>query len=197
MEPENRIQQVTRLIVMLTTLRNLVQDRFFLTKFDDKINNFMGKFIALVSKTGMDNIAEHKFDSQEFIDSISRLVELINDLKYLNLVEDSILYFQLERDLLGMKLNFLRSIANLKDSESKKETSGVAIKKPQTKEVIKLNSSKQKILDFIKSYPEKRTKEIIYEFNALSDRTVKRSLNELLKAGLIKKRVDNKAAHYS
>lgn len=197
MESENRVQQVTRLIVMLTAFRNLVQDRFFLTKFDDKINTFIERFIALISKVGVDNIAQHKSGSKEFIDSISGLVELINDLKYLNLVGDSVLYFQLERDLLNMKFNFLRRVSNLTNSESKKETSGIVIKKTQNKEVIKLNSSKQKILDFIKSYPEKRTKEIIYEFNAISDRTVKRSLNELLKAGLIKKRVDNKASHYS
>ena len=61
----------------------------------------------------------------------------------------------------------------------------------------KLNQSKLKILNFIKSYPDTRAKDIINEFSALSDRTVKRNLTELLKMRMIKKRVDNKATYYS
>ncbi|HEY4504223.1 MAG TPA: hypothetical protein VJI73_00440, partial [Candidatus Paceibacterota bacterium] len=60
-----------------------------------------------------------------------------------------------------------------------------------------LNPSKQKILEFIKSYPNTRTKDIINEFNALSDRTVKRSLTELMQIGLLKKKIENKAVYYS
>ena len=61
---------------------------------------------------------------------------------------------------------------------------------------FKLNKSKKKILEFIKSYPNIRTKDIITEFNVLSNRTVKRNLTDLLRTGLIKKRVDNKAVYY-
>ena len=59
-----------------------------------------------------------------------------------------------------------------------------------------LTESKKRILEYIKSYPNTRTKDIIYEFSALSDRTVKRNLTDLIKSGLVRKRVDNKAVYY-
>lgn len=59
-----------------------------------------------------------------------------------------------------------------------------------------LTPSKKKILEYIKSYPNTRTKDIIYEFNALSGRSVKRNLMDLLRSGLVRKRVDNKAVYY-
>ena len=60
----------------------------------------------------------------------------------------------------------------------------------------KINPNKKKILDFIKSFPNTRTKDIIYEFNSISDRTVKRNLTELAREGLIRRKVDNKAVYY-
>ena len=197
MQTENRVQRFTRIIIMLVALRNLINDRFFLAKLDDRINYFTENYIVWISLVKIGGNTQHKSGSKEFIGSINRITELINDLKYLNLVKDFSLCLQLERDLLSMKLEFLKNVAKLNDLEFRKEAREIVTIKPQNKEVKKLNQSKQKILTFIKSYPEKRTKEIIYEFNAISDRTVKRSLNELLKAGLIKKRVDNKASYYS
>lgn len=60
------------------------------------------------------------------------------------------------------------------------------------------NKTQEQILEFVKRVPECRPKDIIGEFNALSQRTVKRSLKELSEMGLIvKKTNEDKAVYYS
>ena len=207
MEREDRIKYFTKIIIMLVVLRNLVKDKFFLVKLDSKTHRLIESFLDLMVNEDKSDVAQYEIIFQEFADCIETTMELINDLRYLNLIEYSpLLYLRLEKNLLALKLRFLKGVNNtrvfelktVKRAESQYNNSE-EITRPKLKnnEVTKLNQNKEKILNFIKSYPNKRTKEIIYEFNAISDRTVKRSLNELLRAGLIKKRVESKASYYS
>ena len=58
-------------------------------------------------------------------------------------------------------------------------------------------SNKDKILSLIKRRNKIRAKDIIGEFNDISDRTVKRTLKDLADNGLIRKEEINKAVYYS
>jgi len=60
----------------------------------------------------------------------------------------------------------------------------------------KIEGNRQKILDFVRRFPNTRTKEVIDEFNVLSVRTVKRSLKGLVDDGLLQKRIEANAVFY-
>ena len=62
---------------------------------------------------------------------------------------------------------------------------------------LKESSNKERIFNFIKRSPNSRTKEIIDEFNILSERTVKRNLKELTTEGLVRKLAKDKGVYYS
>ena len=59
-----------------------------------------------------------------------------------------------------------------------------------------LTETQEKILDFVRQAPDRRAKEVVNEFSALSQRTVKRSLKELSDEGKIIRRVEEGGAVY-
>ncbi len=61
----------------------------------------------------------------------------------------------------------------------------------------KLSETQQNILEFVRQEPDCRTKDVINQFSALSQRTIKRNLRELNKEGRIVKRSDGAAVYYS
>ena len=67
---------------------------------------------------------------------------------------------------------------------------------PKSKKEEYLSGNKQKILNYIKRSPNSRTRDIIYEFSVLSERTVKRNLKELVGEGLVKKFSKDNAVYY-
>ena len=132
----------------------------------------------------------------------------MDELLYLGFLNNSPLLLSLKIDLLLIKLEILKSkakVSRLEENSSRQERdnsqedikANVPDVRKYTKNEDQLNKSQQKIFEFIKSFPERRTKDIIYEFNVLSGRSVKRNLNDLLQAGLIKRRIENKAVYYS
>jgi Fe2+ or Zn2+ uptake regulation protein len=62
---------------------------------------------------------------------------------------------------------------------------------------LRESSNKERIFNFIKHSPNSRTKDIIEEFNILSERTVKRNLKDLATEGLVRKFAKNKGVYYS
>lgn len=82
----------------------------------------------------------------------------------------------------------------VKITEGKKESKIISSKSSR---VPSLTHNQKKILMFIRSFPNARTKDIIDEFKMLSGRTVKRNLRELMAAGLVTKRSEQKAVYYS
>ncbi len=83
----------------------------------------------------------------------------------------------------------LRAVVPLSKTESPKNN---VLPAKQT-----LPTTPQKILDFVRQAPERRAKEIVDEFSALSGRTVKRGLKELSEKGLIVRKEQNNAVYYS
>ena len=152
------------------------------------------------------SVAQYQVLLERHLASIDSLRDVLKEFQYLDIVKNSPLLLQAELNLLNIKLEICKMKSRLisdgrgnihsnyhQENISQENTK---ITKIISKKTDKLASSKKKILDFIKSYPNTRTKDIVYEFNAFSDRTVKRNLTDLLRAGLVKKRVDNKAVYY-
>lgn len=205
MEREGLPLHFVKTILLLGKVQTLTRDNFFLDKFNSKMYGFSLTFLELLKGNEL-SVAQCEALVEKHLSSIDSLRDVLKEFKYLNIIKDTPLLLQAELNLLGVRLEVYR---RKKETEPKKgyaistELSGQKSEQENTK-VLKtvfrkngnLNSSKKKILDFIKSYPNTRTKDIVYEFNALSGRTVKRSLTDLLRAGLVKKRIDNKAVYY-
>lgn len=190
-------------IILLVRIQNLIRDSFFADKFRDRIRLLLVAHINL-EKATPGNVAQYNVLFETLNYNINNLAESLQDMAHINILKTSPLFLRVGKSLLILKLEAIRK-RNIYIAESGK-SSEVAPKeisaeniqiRSRAKKSSKLNESKKKILDFIKSYPDSRTKDIITEFSIFSDRTVKRNLMELLQTGLVKKRVDNKAVYYS
>lgn len=192
-------------ILLLAKIQNLIKDDFFLNKFNSKMYNFSLSFLELTDK-GNINVAQYQVLLERQIASTDSLRDVLKEFQYLKIVKNDLLLLQTELSLLDIKLEICKkkkvpiSDDNIEVNSSpykqKLKQENIKIIKTVPKKTNKLTSSKKNILDFIKSYPNTRAKDIVYEFNALSGRTVKRNLTDLLSAGLVKKRIDNKAVYY-
>lgn len=201
------VKQFSSSITALALLSPEIKDEFFIKKLKIQIEKFVNDFIEF-QKIKEDVASECHF-AEKLILGADVLLDLVGSLEHLRLVNpNSLRLSEVHINLLTFKLNLIRTkkdffvpvLSNIEQAESKpeaREKSDKISPKEPLRIDAKLNPNKEKILDFIKSYPRKRTKDIIFEFNALSDRTVKRNLMELLRAGLINKKVENKAAYYS
>jgi len=192
-------QNFIRTLTALIKIQNDIMDRFFLDKFKERVNNFSEDVIAVL---GDKNIAQYYYwKIKSDIDNVFRDLEMFQYLKFL---KKSPLLLQAMKELLQLKLEVVKIIISKSKLNIPIKKFGLqkteAANRKSTKIDIsnmELNDSKKKILEFIKIYPNKRTKDIIDEFSVLSIRTVKRNLTELLQAGLVKKRTDSKASYYS
>ena len=205
MSIEGRSLHFIKTVLLLAKVQNLTKDNFFLDKFNSKMYSFSLSFLELI-KEGSDSVAQCQVLLERHLISIDSLRDVLKEFQYLGIVKDAPLLLEVELSLLSIKLEICRrkkglilkdvSDDNSNHYEPKVSQKNTEITRTFTKRTNKLASSKKKILDFIKSYPNTRTKDIVYEFNVLSDRTVKRNLTDLLRAGLVKKRIDNKAVYY-
>lgn len=207
MEKEESSKQFIGSVILLVKVQNGIKDNFFYAKFTNKIFSFCFDFFKLSVEDNSSNIAQYQISAEKCFADISGLTDTLKELRYLSLVANTHLLLKAESDLLTIKLSILKQLKELsaekddKEESVKKEIKPVSRVSDFSKSYIvagpdKLTPSKKKILEYIKSYPNKRTKDIIYEFNALSGRSVKRNLTDLLKAGLVKKRIDSKAVYY-
>lgn len=204
MREEDLSRKFIKALFSLVTVRNLLADRFFYTKLTEKIFRFSLDFINLSREEDKDRVAQYKVTAEKCLTAINILTDMLTELRYLNLVPNSPAVLKTEYNLLAVKLEIIKKIGSSED-EVKENYKNVEQHPTLDKNIAinnkpkgskKLTENKKKILNYIKSYPNTRTKDIIYEFNAISGRTVKRNLNDLLRAGLVRKRVDNKAVYY-
>ncbi len=192
-------------VLLLAKIQNLTKDSFFLDKFNSKMYSFGLSFLELFQGESA-SVAQYQILLERHLARIDSLRDVLKEFQYLNIVKNSPLLLQVELNLLNIKLEICKkkkSSASNKNEDIKLNYREQKVNRENTKTIKiisrknnKLASSKKKILDFIKSFPNTRTKDIVYEFNALSGRTVKRNLTDLLRAGLVKKRIDNKAVYY-
>ncbi len=193
---DDRLKFFSRIVICLAESNGKVQNKFFYAKFNEKLNYFISDFILFFCSEGNEISTQHQVAIQKCSASIDAILDIFKELEYLNIFKNTSL-LRLEAELLSLKLDILKS-ARIQDGVKKNKQSNkeifVQANKPQL--AVKLNESKKKILDYIKSFPNTRTKDIVYEFSSMSGRTVKRNLTDLLREGFVKKRVDNKAVYY-
>jgi len=205
MDREGLSLNFIKTVIVLAKIQNLTKDNFFLDKFNSKMYGFSLSFMELL-KEGNNSVAQHQVSLERHLTDIDSLRDVLKEFQYLGIVKDNPLLLQVELNLLDIKLEICKrkkgfifddnSGSNSSHYEQKVSQENTKIIRTASKKTNRLASSKKKILDFIKSYPNTRTKDIVYEFNALSGRTVKRNLTDLLRAGLVRKRIDNKAVYY-
>ena len=191
-------------LISVAELHNATEDKFFSDKLRNKLYTLLSNSVNWLSRNQQD-IVQHRILYERVGTDIDGLLEVLDNICYINLVGSFPLFLGVQKKLLTLKLQIIKKEDDVRDKlntdnqfevKQEKETNKkFKIEKVVIKN-INLNQSKKRIFDFIKAVPNTRTKDIISEFNALSDRTVKRNLTDLLHAGLIKKRIDNKAVYY-
>lgn len=204
MEENNLLKKFVKTLILLVEVRSLVKDDFFRNRLNDKIFDLGNNILNFSLEGTKNNTLQSKLTAEKSFARISELIDSLKELEYFNLIKDQSLLLKAEYSLLDIKFWILKGIKtsnSLKDKkpEYSKEVSTSDIT-PTLRSIFRgnqdLTETKKKILNFIKSYPNTRTKDIIYELNMISGRTVKRNLIDLLKSGFVKKRVDNKAVYY-
>ena len=209
MEKRELPEQFINSVILLAEIQNLIKDNFFHDRFTAKIFDLSLDFFKFSTEKSKGDAAQPQVLAERCLADISELVATLKEFRYLGLVTNAPLLLKAEYNLLAIKLGILKRMKERgstldlekgRTSENLKvEPRGSTLEFQKGQISVSLNNltpSKKKILEYIRSYPNTRTKDIIYEFSALSGRSVKRNLTDLLRAGLLKKRVDSKAVYY-
>lgn len=195
---EDRYQNFVTSFLSLSRIFSYAKDSFWQQKIYDRLINLSTAFINFeicLSRGTQGNVAQ----STEFgrlISSIDSCFELIELLEHYNEIGVTPL-FGAKRSTLNFKLKLLASL-----SREQKQQERIVEKAPRVdaeipRQVNKLNSNKERVLEFIKTTGEARTKDIISVFPNISERTVKRALKELLSLKLVVKKVKDNGVFYS
>lgn len=206
MKGEDSSANFAEVLISVLKISYTVRDKFFLDKFRNKIKLLVVSYIKFSCVGTEDGVAQYQLSKDRIRHQIDEILELIQYMKYIKILDASLLVLYAQKNLLSLKLEIVRRSGvkqavkpavqnrdNIVDDRPKDSIQA----KLRIRKSVKLNESKKKILEYIRSYPESRTKDIIHEFSTFSDRTVKRNLTELLQGGLLKRRIDNKAVYYS
>ncbi|MEK9157922.1 MAG: DeoR family transcriptional regulator [Patescibacteria group bacterium] len=172
-----------------------VDDLFFKNRLGEAIGSLLESYIYIKDKGGHDS---HVRSCKE----MSNILEAVIYIKkgnpiYLAVAHERVLYY----------LQSVLTIWSRKEEKILPENQNLELISIPKEEVFqeksprlenrKRNKSIDKILEFVKRTPEARTRDIVEQFSALSERTVKRSLKELNEEGLIVRKSDKGAVYYS
>ena len=180
MKIEDTTNSFTETLILIANFFPHLKDDFFVKKLRTKMAILMRGYIKFRSWEDSADVAQY-YIAEKLISDTDAILELLEVINHLRVIKETTPLLLANQSLLALKLEFVKIKNNLSINLQKRE----------------LNPNKEKILNFIKKSPNARTKDIIHEFNALSDRTVKRNLGELLRVGLINKKIENKAVYYS
>ena len=212
------VSKFTNSVILLSKLFSATEDRFLKQKLHRKLTYFVFAFLEqysisrehrfhnVISATKSDNTVqcEHVAQCQDkaLLNSINSLLDYLDYLAYISKGNATPLFLA-QRNLLKLKLHILRQnkkekterpITNAKFAFNERERDSSVQRK---KNFGMGTTNKERIFNYIKKTPDVRTKEIMSEFSALSGRTVKRSLKELLDEGFLRKRSDGAAVYYT
>ncbi len=196
---EESLKNFTNSVIFLVKLFAGLKDKFLAQKLYDKISGFVAGYIKLFSSRGEDDAVSHNVSFIELKNSIDNLLELLDYLEHAKVVSTTPLLYA-RRNLLDLKLNIVRlhhqPTQPISKPKENKPVPSPVVKNTQPRN-LRESSNKERIFNFIKRSPNSRTKEIIGEFNILSERTVKRNLKELASEGLVRKFAKDKGVYYS
>ena len=186
-EVEERTKNFINTVIFVSRIFSGLKDKFLARKLYDKLSDF----VSVYSLPPKDNVAQY---STTLLTTTNSLLELLDYLEHSKTTAATPLLYA-RRSLFAFKLQLIRIQPGQPIIEKERAASPVT---PKIKKEIHLSGNKEKILNYIKRSPDSRTKDIIYEFSVLSERTVKRNLKELVSGGLVKKssKDKDKAVYY-
>lgn len=203
---EEGLKNFINSIIFLVKLFTGLKDKFLAQKLYDKIFGFIAGYIRLSYLKGEREevvIVQHASMSHnirviELKNSIDSLLELLDYLEHSKLVSVTPLLYA-RKNLLNFKLNLVKLHHQPIQQELKRKENSpkVFVSRNIRPKNLKESSNKERIFNFIKHSPSSRTKEIIEEFNILSERTVKRNLKELMTEGLVQRMSKDNGVYYS
>ncbi len=196
---EESLKNFINSIIFLVKLFAGLKDKFLAQKLYDKISGFIAGYVKLFnSKENEVKSVSHNAYLIEFKNTTDGLLELLDYLEHSKSVSTTPLLYA-RKNLLNLKLELIKLHQQLVQPvpKQKENKSSVFIPKNIQPKNLKESSNKERIFNFIKHSPNSRTKEIIEEFNILSERTVKRNLKELTTEGLVRKWAKDKGVYYS
>ncbi|MBI2065021.1 MAG: hypothetical protein HYT62_03160 [Candidatus Yanofskybacteria bacterium] len=211
MKIEDIANHFTKTLVLIASFSATLEDIFLAKKLQDKMEILISSYIRLAGQEEDSNVAQY-YITEKLISEIDETLGLFEIINRFGVIKKTTPLLLASRSLLSLKLELIKIKNGLyAGSREKERDSKVSVannnfrtspisRTPSQKNIYQdreLNPNKEKILNFIKRSPHTRTKDIIHEFSALSDRTVKRNLGELLRVGLVNKKIENKAVYYS
>lgn len=183
---EDRTKNFINTVIFVSRIFSGLKDRFLARKLYYKLFDFIS---AYSEKQG--DVAQ---STTKLLTAVDSLLDLLDYMEHGKSVAITPLLYA-RRNLFSFKLQLMRVPA--KPADVQKENKEAVPFVPKVKKEINLTANKRNILNYVKRSPNSRTKEIIYEFSALSERTVKRNLKELVGDGLIKRVSKDKAVYYT
>lgn len=195
---EESLKNFINSVIFLVKLFAGLKDKFLAQKLYDKISGSIAGYVKLFrSNKEEDKTMSHNIRLIEFKNSIDSLLELLDYLEHSKSVSTTPLLYA-RKNILNLKLELIKLHQQPvqpvpKPTENKPV---VSISKNIRPRNLKESSNKERIFNFIKHSPNSRTKEIIEEFNILSERTVKRNLKELTTEGLVHKWAKDNGVYY-
>jgi len=189
---EDRVNKFIGCLVSTAELMVGTKDPFFVRKMYLNLSELIVVYKRIEGESQVKRI----------INPIDKMLETLDYLEHLKTASPGPLLLA-KKNFLRLKLDILKSASEVQGDGDKLIKKVPAQKLPQKKNLIQrqanqdLSPTKERILEFIKQVPSVRTKQVIEEFNLISERTVKRSLKELTDQGFIQRKEDNKAVRYS
>jgi hypothetical protein len=187
-------------IGFLFRAQNSVADQFFARHLSESISSILAVHIRYGSAA-----RDRQLISRDYVRTCKDVSSLIEQMLHVG-SGDTVLLATAQERLLSYLRQLLIDVKNtapdpivlpVAPAQPRIEAPRLApnITRPKN---LHRNPTQVKILEFVKRVPECRPKDIIGEFSALSQRTVKRSIKELSESGLIvKKTTEDKAVYYS
>jgi len=189
---ENQLTTYVAALVASSRITSSVRDPFIIRKFHQKIYNLVEANHGFITQLASSSLGGPVvLRQQHLLSCIDVLIDLIEYEEHLKR-SDLVVLAYAQRALLRFRLFIQRT----KIQATSQIQPASAAKEPEIKKKkIEISENKKKILTFIRQSPA-RTKEIVDEFRLMSSRTVIRSLKELMTAGLVKKKTNDRGAVY-
>lgn len=207
------IQKLTNTIASLSRMSLRLEDKFLAGKVNEKMSEIVFEFTEFIRSSPAD--ASHNVKHTNLLNVISGTSEYLEYIGHSLGSQIGTPLLLAQKNLLDLKLLIIREgktspkketrqaadFQNANGFQAESRRVGPASPKGLPRNSVRRDSprkdsNKEKIYDYIRRFPDARTKEIIEEFNILSGRTVKRNLKELIQEGLISKRSDAGAVYY-
>ena len=193
-----------RVMTSLFLVQQSMADLFLKNRLTEDIEHALEVHIKYWSHPSKESRYEHVRDLKD-------LGRTLEEITYLD-KGDIIMIAITQEQVLRYLFNFIRDTKVIK--EQKPTHAEIAVKtvepvspRPVVQNTLSVSKSRggnkrltetqEKILEFVRREPDCRTKDVLSQFSALSQRTVKRGLKELSEEGKIVKRADGVAVYYS